>query len=240
MNALAENFVFEVKWLRPNLKSESLEVLVPRDGKLSDLRDKAVELAKKKFPEDFGMSSDEKHTEPLERVRLLAIKRGVIRAVLPLDEDVAKYHIPNGSYQLPFEYLRAEIVDSVESNAGENDLILKVFFYHAGAYGSPSTSEEGYVPFHIVVEAKETGADLKARIAEKIKAKRFGLFKLKRVVFNTQESMGNNMISETIEDDKIVAELDWQHGVTQLGLEFQNKPRNYSSFYDRPMKISAS
>uniref|UniRef100_A0A7S3ZG02 ubiquitinyl hydrolase 1 n=1 Tax=Lotharella globosa TaxID=91324 RepID=A0A7S3ZG02_9EUKA len=239
IHALEKNFVFEVRWLRPDLKSENLEVLVPQDGKVAHLRDRVVEVAKKKFPEDFSVLLDEKHAAPLERVRLIAIKRGVIRANLPLDEDVARYHPPSGGYhQMPFEYLRAEIIDSSESNLGERDQVIKVFFYHAGAYGPPSTEEAGYVPFHIVVEEKETGADLKARIAEKIKAKRFGVFKLKRVVFNAPQDSLGNMTHEVIEDDKIVAELDWDNA--QLGLEFQNKPRNYSSFYDRPMKISAS
>eukprot|EP00954_Amorphochlora_amoebiformis_P023975 1363245-Amorphochlora_amoeboformis.AAC.1 len=230
---LKDNYVFEIKWLMPNLELKKLEVLVPKDGKMRDLHGRIVAEAQRKFPASFeALEGDEK--KPEERVRIVGVKQGLIKCEPDLDEEVQKYKNQQFAGRFPFvDHLRAEIIDQKEERLEEGDKKVSVFFYHSNPFGTPETEEEGYVPFFFVLKGGETLSQVKARLAEKIKSKRFGGFKLRRIQHPYQNS-GN----DDIEDDAVLADLDWED--CHLGMEFPTKPRAAYSYYDRPMKISAS
>ena len=84
----------------------------------------------------------------------------------------------------------------------------------------------------------ESGKELHARLAQKIKDKRLGTFTLKRVDFKTRR------ISDLvpINDDDVLSEQDWSEANYVIGMHFNSLPRVQTrrSIYDRPITISAT
>jgi len=222
--ALRKNLVFKVPWLRHDLKQDIIEVLVPKEGNIEDLQNKVIDEVKKQFPQDLAKIADEKHTDISQHIRMSCISRGVIRGIPSLDDEVAKYE----QYSNDTEHLRVEMIEA----AGY--LNVPVFMYHMNSYNSPVTDEVGYVPFFFNIKQGEAFKTVKERLAEKVKSKRFGSFKVVRV----HRPMVNNSKADEVEDDAIASDMEWTN--FHIGLEFVHKPRSYPSLYDRPMKISAT
>lgn len=246
---LRDNKLFKIRWMGPGLELRQVEVLAPLDGKVVDLRRRAVKAARAALPAEFTqLPEPDDKSDDAALCRVSYVNSSIITTCL---RDIVDLNMLPRAEASGFNsssavaYYLCETIPPEEMQMKPGDRKVQVISFNT-VLGSSATfpndvidhNEEGYVPFHCVLRKGESGKELHARLAQKIKDKRLGTFTLKRVDFKTRR------ISDLvpINDDDVLSEQDWSEANYVIGMHFNSLPRVQTrrSIYDRPITISAT